>query len=119
MPVKDNMQNFDDVLKQTVDNLKKSLEANDIVGKPIVNGDGTIILPISKISIGFVGGSADFEGNKHTQTPAGVGGGGVSVMPIGFLICGAQKKFVRVDDKEENKWLELAKSVFNVMKKDE
>ena len=44
-------------------------------------------------------------------------GGGVSVTPVGFLVCGAQKKFIRVDG-EENKWLELIKSVANVMKKD-
>lgn len=113
------MQNFDDVLKQTIESLKKSLESNDIIGKPIVNGDGTIILPVSKISIGFVGGSADVENGKTLKSPTGVGGGGISVTPLGFLICGAQKKFVRVDKEEENKWIDLAKSVANVMKKDD
>ena len=51
------------------------------------------------------------------KSPAGISGGGASVTPIGFLVCGAQKKFVRVDG-EENKWLELLKSVANVVKKD-
>ena len=102
------MQSFDEVLKQTIESLKKSAECSEIVGKPIVNGDGTIVLPVSKISVGFVAGGADYEG---------VSGGGVSVTPVGFLVCGAQKKFVRVDG-EENKWLELIKSVANVMKKD-
>ena len=113
------MQNFDDVLKQTIDSLKESLQSNDIIGKPIVNGDGTIILPVSKISVGFVGGSADVENGKNLKSPTVVGGGGISVTPLGFLICGAQKKFVRVDREEENKWLDLAKSVANVLKKDD
>ena len=113
------MQNFDDVLKQTIDSLKESLQSNDIIGKPIVNGDGTIILPVSKISVGFVGGSADVENGKNLKLPTGVGGGGISVTPLGFLICGAQKKFVSVDREEENKWLDLAKSVANVLKKDD
>ena len=113
------MQNFDDVLKQTRDSLKESLQSNDIIGEPIVNGDGTIILPVSKISVGFVGGSADVENGKNLKSPTGVGGGGISVTPLGFLICGAQKKFVRVDREEENKWLDLAKSVANVLKKDD
>lgn len=113
------MQNFDDVLKQTIDSLKQSLQSNDIIGKPIVNGDGTIILPVSKISIGFVGGSADVANGKNLKSPSGVGGGGISVTPLGFLICGAQKKFVRVDKDEENKWLDLAKSVANVLKKED
>ena len=111
------MQNFDDVLKQTIDSLKESLQSNDIIGKPIVNGDGTIVLPVSKISVGFVAGGMDYENDKKVKTPAGISGGGVSVTPIGFLVCGAQKKFVRVDG-EENKWLELLKSVANVVKKD-
>ena len=113
------MQNFDDVLKQTIDSLKESLKSNDIIGKPILNGDGTIILPVSKISVGFVGGSVDVENGKNLKSPTGVGGGGISVTPLGFLICGAQKKFVRVDREEENKWLDLAKSVANVLKKDD
>ena len=113
------MQSFEEVLKQTIESLKKSAEFNEIVGKPIVNGDGTIILPVSKISVGFVGGSADVENGKNLKSPTGVGGGGISVTPLGFLICGAQKKFVRVDREEENKWIDLAKSVANVLKKDD
>lgn len=111
------MQNFEEILKQTLESLKKSAEVNEIVGKPIVNGDGTIVLPVSRISVGFVAGGADYESEKKIKSPLGVSGGGVSVTPIGFLVCGAQKKFVRVDA-EENKWFELLKSVANVVKKD-
>ena len=89
------------------------------MGKPIVNGDGTIVLPVSKISVGFVAGGADYENEKKVKSPLGVSGGGVSVTPIGFLVCGAQKKFVRVDDDGANKWLDLARSVMAVMKKDD
>lgn len=111
------MQSFEEVLRQTVESLKKSAEFNEIVGKPILSADGTYVLPVSKISVGFVAGGADYESDKKAKTPMGVSGGGVSVTPIGFLVCGAQKKFVRVDG-EENKWLELLKSVANVVKKD-
>ena len=111
------MQSFEEVLKQTIESLKKSAEFNEIVGKPIVNGDGTIVLPVSKISVGFDAGGMDYENDKKVKSPAGISGGGVSVTPIGFLVCGAQKKFVRVDG-EENKWLELLKSVAHVVKKD-
>lgn len=48
------MQNFEEILKQTLESLKKSAEFNEIVGKPIVNGDGTIVLPVSKISVVFL-----------------------------------------------------------------
>lgn len=112
------MQNFDDVLKQTIESLKKSAEFNEIVGKPILSADGTYIVPVSKISVGFVAGGADYESEKKVKSPLGVSGGGVSVTPIGFLFCGAQKRFVRVDE-EGNKWLDLVKSIANVMKKED
>lgn len=111
------MQNFDDLLKQTVESLKKSFECNEIVGKPIVMADGGIILPVSKISVGFVAGGADVENGKNLKSPTNMSGGGVSVVPIGFFVCGAQKRFVRVDE-EENKWIDLVKSLANVIKKD-
>lgn len=85
------MQNFEEILKQTLESLKKSAEFNEIVGKPIVNGDGTIVLPVSKISVGFVAGGADYESEKKIKSPLGVSGGGVSVTPIGFW-CAARKR---------------------------
>ena len=113
------MQDLQEIINLTVESLKKSLSNEDIVGKPIVNGDGTLILPVSKISVGFVGGKSDVEKDKNAKNPTGISGGGKSVTPIGFLVCGAQKKFVRVDGEGENKWLDLARSVIGVMKKDD
>lgn len=108
------MQNFDEMLKKTLDSLKYSVESSEIIGKPIIGGDGSIILPVSKISIGYVLGG--FE-NAKSKEPSNIGGGGINVTPVGFLICGLQNKFVRVDG-EDNKWMDLAKSVANLMKKD-
>lgn len=113
------MQKYDEILKSTIENLKKSIESGEIVGKPIVGGDGSIIFPISKISVGFVAGGSDVESYKNVKAPSGIGGGGVSVTPIGFLVCGAQKKFLRIDGDGENKWLDFAKSTLNLFKKDE
>lgn len=107
------MQDFDEVLAKTVDSLKSCAEANEIIGKPIMGRDGSLILPVSKISVGFVAGGGEFK----KSAPTNVSGGGVSVTPIGFMICGLQNKFVRVEG-EDNKWLDLAKSVVNVIKKD-
>ena len=113
------MQDLQEIIDMTVESLKKSLSNEDVVGKPIVNGDGTLILPVSKISVGFVGGKSDAEKDKKEKYPMGISGGGISVTPVGFMVCGAQKKFVRVDDEGANKWLDLARSVMAVMKKDD
>lgn len=108
------MQSFDEMLKKTLESLKCNARANEIVGEPIVARDGSVILPISKISIGYVLGGIDVAKGKE---PSNVSGGGISITPVGFLVCGLQNKFVRVDE-EDNKWIELAKSIANVVKKD-
>ena len=116
------MQDFEELLKQTVANVKTVIECNDVIGKPIVNGDGTIILPVSKISYGFVaGGGGSVNSTPKEGSPfANASGGGMTVTPVGFLICGREKRFVTVDKSEDgNKWLELAKRVFETLKGDE
>ena len=64
--------------------------ANAIVGDPIVLGDSTTIIPISKVSFGFAGGGSDFVPKSGSASDAPFGGGsgaGVNITPIAFLVC--------------------------------
>lgn len=74
------------VLAFTAEKTIQLATANSILGDPIVSGDLTII-PISKISVGFVGGGADVSdaGKKKRQNPAGAGAK-VSKTPMSFLV---------------------------------
>ncbi len=81
-------------LKQVIDasleNIKKVLDADAVVGTPIsLPGDVTII-PISKVSCGFTSGGVDFDSknNPRRDTPhfGGGNGAGMSVTPLTFLI---------------------------------
>ncbi|MBO4554238.1 MAG: hypothetical protein J5713_00515 [Clostridia bacterium] len=115
------MEEFERILKETVENVKTVVGCNDVIGKPIVNGDGTIILPVSKISYGFVagGGGAVKPAQKDGSPFASASGGGMTVTPVGFLICGREKKFVTVDKTEDgNKWLNLFESICDTLKGD-
>lgn len=113
------MQNFDEIIKTIEQTIKQSAESSQIVGKPIALCDGSVVLPISKISVGFVGGSTDIENAKKIKAPTGIGGGGVSVTPMGFFICGAQKRYIPIDGSADNKWLDFARSTLNLFKKEE
>lgn len=81
-------------LKQVIDasleNIKKVLDADAVVGTPISLPDGTTIIPISKVSCGFTSGGVDFDSknNPHRDTPhfGGGNGAGMSVTPVTFLI---------------------------------
>lgn len=81
--------NLSNMLSSTIDEIKKMVDANTVVGEAIKTDDGVTIIPISKISIGFGGGGSDFV-SKHPNTkenPFGGGvGTGVKVTPVAFLI---------------------------------
>ncbi|MBR4800224.1 MAG: sporulation protein YtfJ [Clostridia bacterium] len=112
------MKEFEELLKETVENVKTVVGCDDIVGKPIINGDGTIILPVSKLSYGFVagGGGSLNTAPKENSPFANASGGGVTVTPVGFLICGREKKFVPVDKEyQSNKWFDLFRAAVDTM----
>lgn len=124
------MQNIDEMIKDAINSIKSATDTAEIIGKPIVNGDGTVILPVSKVSFGFVVGGADIAGKKAQSkkgnnddecgnTPTGISGGGVTVTPLGFLICGREKRFVNVENDKGNKWMNLFGDIVECLKKDD
>ena len=101
---------IENVMKTTMENLKEMIDVNTIVGDAVETAEGTIIVPISKVSFGFVVGGGDFNkgesekknsnGNSNNLSMdgqesglpfAGGSGAGVSVNPIAFLVVGEDK----------------------------
>ena len=66
--------------------IREMIDANTVMGTPVTTPDGTTIIPISKVSIGFGGGGSDFATNKGGNPFGGGAGGGVKVSPVGFLV---------------------------------
>jgi len=68
------------------------VDVNTVIGDPVKTQDGSTIIPISKVSFGFVAGGGEY-GCGGMQTPnlpfAGGAGAGVTVHPMGFLVCSA------------------------------
>ncbi len=81
-------------LKQVIDasleNIKKVLDADAVVGTPITLADGVTIIPISKVSCGFTSGGVDFDSksNPKREQPhfGGANGAGLSVVPMTFIV---------------------------------
>lgn len=48
------------MMNTTLEKIKQMVDVNSIVGDPITAPDGTIIIPISKISYGFASGRLGF-----------------------------------------------------------
>ena len=79
-----------DMMESTMEKLRGMVDANSVIGEPVILPDGVTILPISKISFGFGGGGGDYVAKSPSasgQNPFGGGvGSGVTVQPVSFLI---------------------------------
>ena len=75
------------VTDNAVKNIRSMVDCNTVIGDPIVTPDGTTILPVSKISIGFVSGGSDFATKQNPKLCFGGGSGaGLTVTPVSFLV---------------------------------
>ena len=71
----------------TMEKIKSMVDANTIVGNPINLADGTLVLPISKVTFGFASGGSDFPSKTTKELFGGGSGAGVSIQPVGFLVA--------------------------------
>ena len=79
------------LMQTTLENIKDMVDVNTVIGEPIPTAGGDTIIPVSKVSFGFLAGGGEYELNQLPQsdTPfAGGSGAGVSVQPVGFLVVG-------------------------------
>ena len=75
------------LMSATMDKVRQMADANTIIGKPIKTDDGTTIIPVSRISLGFGSGGADGAGkNPANGDLLGGGAAGVSIRPVAFLV---------------------------------
>ncbi len=100
-------------MKTAMENLKEMVDVNKIVGDAVETPDGSVIIPISRVTFGFAAGGTEFEqqlngakagtgsnhNNNQAELPFGGGsGGGVSVQPVAFLVAGqGQVRLLPVD----------------------
>lgn len=75
------------IMDTTLEHIKEMVDVDTVVGKPVFSENGTIIIPLSKLGVGFVAGGAQYGENQKDQYPFGGGGAaGISVSPCGFLV---------------------------------
>lgn len=80
-----------DIIKTSLDGIKDFTALNGIMGNAINTPSGVTVIPISKISIGFLNGGVDFGQKKQISGSQsfGLGGGtGMQMTPLAFLVVG-------------------------------
>ena len=75
----------------SMEKIRELVDVNTIIGDPITSPDGTIIIPVSKVSFGFVAGGSDLPTKAPKEVFAGGSGAGVSVQPVGFLVVSGEE----------------------------
>ena len=74
------------LMDTTMNKIKEMVDVNTIIGDPITSPDGTVIIPVSKVSYGFASGGSDLPTKNAAKDCFGGGSGaGVSIQPIAFL----------------------------------
>jgi len=89
-----------EIIKTALDSIKTIIDANTVIGEPIVTGAGTTIIPVSKITVGYASGGIDYmkkDTPVHNGKPVfnnfgGGGGTGISVSPFAFIVVDAEGK---------------------------
>jgi len=83
---------IESLMGTSMESIREMVDVNTVVGDPVQTQDGSTIIPISRVSFGFVAGGGEYAGGlaqpQAQDMPfAGGAGAGVSVHPMGFLVC--------------------------------
>jgi len=73
------------VMGVSMEKIHEMTDVNTIIGDPITSPDGTIVIPVSKVSFGFVSGGSDLP-MQTAERFAGGSGAGVTVKPVAFIV---------------------------------
>lgn len=79
-----------DILDRSLENLRKLVDVDTIIGTPIKQ-EGVTIIPVSKVAFGFGSGGSELPTTKPQMPFGGGSGGGVTITPIAFIIISEGK----------------------------
>ena len=84
-----------ELMQTAMSSIKDMVDVNTVIGEPVVATSGATIIPISKVSFGYVTAGGDLAHPEKKSQPinaqadfpfVGGSGAGVSVQPVGFLV---------------------------------
>lgn len=107
--------NIKNIMETTMEKIRAMVDADTVIGDPIVV-DGTTIIPISKVSFGLATGGSDFGGKGNSPMFGGGGGAGMSIVPVAFMVIRAgEVKMLQIykDETAANKAIGILPELFD------
>lgn len=74
------------LMETAMEKIREMVDVNTIVGSPIASPDGTVIIPVSKVSFGFASGGSDLPAKVQKDLFGGGSGAGISIQPVAFIV---------------------------------
>ena len=65
------MSEMNEIIRSTLDSIKGFANVESVIGDIINTPSGLTLIPISKITVGFVGGGADYGNTAFVSAPPG------------------------------------------------
>lgn len=72
------------MMDTSMQKIKEMVDVNTIIGEPIHCPDGTMIIPVSKVTYGFASGGSDFPTKTEKDLFGGGSGAGITISPVAF-----------------------------------
>ena len=111
-----------DLMSSSMNDLSDMTDVNAVVGKPIYTPDGTTVIPICKVTMGFMTGGGEYGEVRQLKNDkdspfAGGSGAVISMKPVGFLTSNNDGvRLISTDKDVYTKLFETAEEFFEKIK---
>ncbi len=114
-----NESKIGDIIRASVENIKSTFDANTIIGEAITTVNGTVVIPVSKLNIGFVSGGVDYTGKNPTSKGnfGGGGGTGVNITPVAFLIISPEGRVDLLNINDQPKYADPVSQIIGAIER--
>ena len=112
-----------DLMSSSMNDLSDMTDVYAVVGKPIYTPDGTTVIPICKVTMGFMTGGGEYGEVRQLKNDkdspfAGGSGAVISMKPVGFLTSNNDGvRLISTDKDVYTKLFETAEGFFEKIKK--
>lgn len=86
---------IEELMSTAMENIRDMVDVTTIVGDPVEAGDGSVLIPVSKVSFGFAAGGGEYcrkddlgQVRQNKYPFAGGSGAGVTISPVAFMVIG-------------------------------
>ena len=63
---------IESLMSTSMESIREMVDVNTVVGDPVATQDGSTIIPISRVSFGFVAGGGEYAGGIAQPQPEGL-----------------------------------------------